>query len=165
MTSTPNTHPSQSRDGDASRRGSQPPSDPAGSSSARQTEEWIGKHPDQAIPPRVRLRVFERYRGRCHLSGRKIMPGEKWDIDHIIALINGGEHRESNFAPALRDKHREKTALDVAEKARSARKRMAHIGIKARKQKIPSRPFPKSVPRRPATSPLTKRVGQFGETR
>lgn len=106
----------------------------------RAVEEWIAKHDDAAIPPRVRLRVFERHNGICHLSGRKIMPGEPWDCDHVIALVNGGEHRESNLAPALRDKHRAKTAQDVAEKATVRRKRMKSIGLKPRK----SRPLPGS---------------------
>jgi len=96
----------------------------------RTVDEWIGASPDAAIPKRVRLRVFERDNGICHISGRKIMPGDAWDLDHIVALINGGEHRESNLAPALRDKHREKTAADVAEKARTARVRAKHLGIK-----------------------------------
>jgi 5-methylcytosine-specific restriction endonuclease McrA len=96
----------------------------------RTVAEWVGSTPDAAIPPRVRLRVFERERGICHISGRKIQPGEPWDCDHRIALINGGEHRESNLFPALRDKHREKTAADVAEKALVARRRQKHLGIK-----------------------------------
>ncbi len=94
----------------------------------RSVPEWIGSSPDAAIPPRVRLRVFERHAGKCHLSGRKIMPGDAWDCDHIIALCNGGEHRESNLAPALRDKHRAKTAEDVAEKAKTRRTRLKHLG-------------------------------------
>jgi len=53
-----------------------------------------------------------------------------WDCDHIVALINGGEHRESNLAPALREKHLEKTAADVREKSITARKRAKHLGIK-----------------------------------
>ena len=97
---------------------------------SRATKEWVGKTPDSKIPPRVRLRVFETHNGVCHLSGRKIAAGEPWDCDHIIALINGGEHRESNLAPALRDKHKEKTADDVAEKAKVARKAKAHLGLK-----------------------------------
>jgi len=55
---------------------------------------------------------------------------EAWDVDHMVALCNGGEHRESNLAPALREKHREKTAADVAEKSIVARKRAKHLGIK-----------------------------------
>lgn len=95
----------------------------------RATDEWIGKTPDSAIPPRVRLRVFERYGGKCYLSGRKIRPGEPWEIEHVIALCNGGEHRESNMAPALKGPHREKTARDVAEKAKVDRVRKKHLGI------------------------------------
>lgn len=94
----------------------------------RSVPEWIGKTPDAKIPPRVRLRVFERHSGKCHLSGRKIMAGEPWDCDHIVALVNGGEHRESNLAPALRSKHREKTAEDVAVKSKTYRMRAKHLG-------------------------------------
>jgi 5-methylcytosine-specific restriction protein A len=97
---------------------------------SRSTDEWIGKTDDAAIPARVRLRVFERHNGTCHLSGHRIRAGEPWDIDHIVALVNGGEHRESNLAPALRNKHREKTALDVAEKAKNDRVRKRHLSIK-----------------------------------
>lgn len=99
---------------------------------ARSVPEWVGSSPDAKIPPRVRLRVFEAHGGVCHISGRKIMPGEPWDIEHIKALINGGEHRESNMAPALRDKHRPKTADDVAEKSVVAEKRKKHLGIRPR---------------------------------
>lgn len=113
----------------------------------RAVDEWVGKTPDAAVPPRVRLRVFERHQGRCHLTGRKIAAGELWDLDHVKALCNGGEHRESNLAPALRDKHREKTAEDVAEKAKIDRIRKKHLGIWPKGQQIRSRGFDK---RRPA---------------
>lgn len=96
----------------------------------RAVPEWIGATPDSPIPPRVKLRVFDAHGGVCHLSGRKIRAGEPWDCDHVKALINGGENRETNLAPALRDKHREKTAEDVAEKATVYAKRIKHVGIK-----------------------------------
>lgn len=97
---------------------------------SREVPEWIGKTDDAAIPPRVRLRIFERMGGKCHLSGIKIQPGDAWDIDHIVALINGGAHRESNLAPALRSEHRKKTAADVKQKAKNDRVRKRHLGIK-----------------------------------
>jgi 5-methylcytosine-specific restriction endonuclease McrA len=97
---------------------------------SRSTNEWIGKHDDAAIPPRVRLRVFERHAGICHISRRRIRAGEPWDCDHIVALCNGGEHRESNLAPALKALHKAKTAADIAEKSRVYRKRAAHLGIR-----------------------------------
>jgi len=96
----------------------------------REIPEWVGKTDDDKIPHRVRARVFLRHNGVCHLSGRKIRPSDAWDLDHIIALVNGGEHRESNLAPALRDKHREKTAQDVKQKAKDDRVRKRHMGIK-----------------------------------
>lgn len=96
---------------------------------ARSTEEWIGKSDDTPIPARVRVRVFDTHKGVCHLSGRKIAAGEAWDCDHVVALINGGENRESNLAPALRDKHREKTAEDVALKSKVYRQRAKHLGL------------------------------------
>src|SRR3569623_3299799 len=105
---------------------------------SRSTPEWIAKHDDQSIPPRVRLRVFERHGGICHLSDRMIMPGEPWDCDHIVALINGGEHREFNLAPALRDKHREKTADEVRQKSVTADYWLIYLGIKPKRKSIQS---------------------------
>ncbi|WP_084800950.1 HNH endonuclease [Bradyrhizobium sp. Tv2a-2] len=106
----------------------------------RSIKEWIGKTHDSQVPPRVRLRIFERHNGICHISGRTIRAGETWDLDHVVSLINGGEHRESNLAPALKAPHRLKTAQDVAEKSRVYRKRAAHLGIKPKK----GRPMPGS---------------------
>jgi hypothetical protein len=65
----------------------------------RSIPEWIAKHDDQAVPPRVRLRVFAAHDGICHISGRKIAAGERWELEHKVALCNGGQHRESNLAP------------------------------------------------------------------
>ena len=65
---------------------------------SRSTAEWIGKTDDSAIPPRVRLRVFERAGGRCQGEcGRILTPADKWQADHVTALINGGANRESNL--------------------------------------------------------------------
>jgi len=96
----------------------------------REVPEWIGKTPDTPAPPRVRLRVFERHNGICYLSGRKIMAGDKWEIEHPQAIINGGENREANLAPALVEPHKVKTAEDVKQKAKNDRVRKRHLGIK-----------------------------------
>lgn len=110
---------------------------------SRSVPLWVGATDDAKVPPRVRLRIFEREGGRCWISGRKIMPGDQWDLDHKVALINGGRHSEDNLFPALRDKHREKTAEDVAEKSKIARIRKKSLGLwPAPIRKIASRPFP-----------------------
>ena len=108
---------------------------------AREVPEWIGKTPDSKVPPRVRLRVFEAAGGICHLSQRKIQPGEKWELEHKIALILGGEHRETNLAPALVAPHKEKTAAEMKVKSKIADTRKKHLGITRPKQSIPGRGF------------------------
>lgn len=95
----------------------------------RSVELWVGATDDAKVPPRVRLRVFQAHGGKCWLSGRKIMPGDLWDLDHKEALCNGGSHSEANLAPALRDKHREKTKADVALKAKTDRMAKKHLGL------------------------------------
>ncbi len=112
---------------------------------ARSVAEWIGATPDTPAPRRVKARVFVKFGGRCHWTGVAIKTGMDWDTDHVIALINGGENRESNLAPILRGKaHKEKTAQDVAIKSKTARMRAKHLGLVKPKRKIPSRPFPRS---------------------
>jgi 5-methylcytosine-specific restriction endonuclease McrA len=96
----------------------------------RSINEWIGKTGDDSIPPRVRLRVFERYHGTCQHCLRKLYPGDKWQCDHTIALVNGGAHRESNLRPLCHWCHAEKTKQDVAEKSASYRKRKRNTGIR-----------------------------------
>lgn len=102
--------------------------------SARTLPEWIGLSPDAAIPPRVRLRIFDRYDGRCCCGcGRKIMAGEKWQCDDRKALINGGERRESNLWPLLTEHHKIKTRTDVAIKSKTYKRRAAHLGLKRKR--------------------------------
>jgi hypothetical protein len=96
----------------------------------RSNPEWIGASDDAAVPPRVKIRVFEKYNGHCYLSGRKIMPGDAWDVEHIEALSLGGENREGNLAPALKKPHRVKTAHDRKVKAKNDRVRKKHLGIR-----------------------------------
>lgn len=111
---------------------------------SRSVPEWVATHSDQAIPQRVRLRVFEREGGRCWITGRKIMPGDKWQLDHRLALINGGEHREANLFPVLDAPHKDKTAADLGVKAKTARIRAKHLGIYPKSTRpIKSRGFAK----------------------
>lgn len=105
----------------------------------RAVEEWRGRTPDTAVPARVRARVFARYDGVCQVTGRKIGPADLWDLDHEIALINGGEHRENNLRPVLRHgaAHRLKTATDMKTKAKIARVQGRHLSLSKSRALLP----------------------------
>lgn len=96
----------------------------------RSVENWVGKHDDTRVPDRVRIRIFERYGGRCYHSGRLIQAGEAWNLDHVIALANGGSHSEDNLAPILIDPHKEKTKADRKIQSRIYKIKKRHLGLK-----------------------------------
>lgn len=95
---------------------------------ARSVSEWIGDTDDQRAPKRIRDRIRDRH-PTCYICGRDFSDGKKVALDHVKALINGGENRESNLRPVHVACHAVKTAEDVAEKARIAAKRQKHRGI------------------------------------
>lgn len=108
----------------------------------RSVPEWIGATPDTAAPTRVRLRVFEAHGGRCHITKRKILAGEAWELEHVKPLHLGGENRETNLAPALVAAHREKTSREITAKAKADRTRAKHLGVyPPSKAKLRSRGF------------------------
>ncbi len=108
---------------------------------ARTVKEWWGKTDDSSAPPRVRLRVLERFEFRCDGvladgTTRCGLPliGKRWTCDHKIALINGGENRESNLHPLGDDCCNPlKNAADVAEKSITYRKKLSNYGVRKAK--------------------------------
>lgn len=119
----------------------------------RSVKEWIGSSPDAKVPGSVRDRIFARAKGVCHLSGRKIMAGEPWDLEHVQPLSMGGAHRESNLRPALRDKHKAKSAEEAGARAKADAARRAMNGTKAEKRPIPSRPKAPAKEPKPSLPP------------
>lgn len=102
---------------------------------ARTVKPWVGKNDDSMPPPSVRLRIFNKYEGKCYISGEKIKAGDSWELDHVTALCNGGENTEENLAPVLKEVHKKKTNDDKAFKAKVDRLRQKHFGIKSEKKK------------------------------
>lgn len=101
---------------------------------ARSTAEWIGDDDDTAVPDRVRVRVFDRKKGRCHRCTRKILTGERWTCEHLIALINWRAtaeqphgNRESNLDVTCCNCLPAKNAEDVAEKSEVYQDRKRHV--------------------------------------
>lgn len=95
---------------------------------ARSVEEWIGKTDDAMAPPRVRLRVLVKHDRRCANCGNKIVGS--FTCDHIKAIINGGENRETNLQPLCRICTPPKDAADVAIKSKTADMAKASYGLK-----------------------------------
>lgn len=124
----------------------------------RSLPEWCGKTDDAMPPPRVRLRIFNKHEGICHISKRKIAAGERWQLDHILALIDGGKNVESNFAPALTDPHKDKTAAEVKRKAKIDAQAKFNLGIKSDKPKMQGPVFNPATPQRRASRPLNKQL-------
>jgi len=92
--------------------------------------DGVGATDDAPVPRRVMLRVFERAQGICPKCTRKLHP-DHWDCDHIIAIINGGENRESNLQPLCNTPcHSKKTKDDVRIKSRSASIRKNRTGLR-----------------------------------
>ena len=107
----------------------------------REIPEWRGKTDDTPAPTRVRLRVFDAHGGKCAECGMKLGPATPWDLDHTVALVNGGENAEGNLRPLCKPCHRGKSAEDVAQKAKDRRVRSKHIGAAPKKRKMPYRRF------------------------
>lgn len=124
---------------------------------SRSTDEWIATNDDQAIPARVKLRVFDRCGGKCAKCGVSVRVGH-FAYDHITALANGGQHAEHNLQVlCLSPCHSEKTRADVAIKSKIARVKAKHIGIKTNRRKIQSAGFARAEPQRTASRPIEKR--------
>lgn len=108
----------------------------------RSVDEWVGKDDDDPIPPRVRARVFERFKGRCHNCTRKIAAGEAWTCEHMIAIANGGANREGNLNITCDWCLPIKNKADAAIKKKGTKVRYRHLGIKPKKGRpIQSRGF------------------------
>lgn len=131
---------------------------------SRSVAPWVGKTDDAAIPPRVRVRVFERCGGRCHRCHRKIGPADTWIIEHLIALENGGQHAEENFGLTCGWCKPAKDAEDAALKKHGTQVRYRHLGIDKRGPKIQSAGFRKAPPQRTATTPPRKRLHHHEDT-
>lgn len=103
----------------------------------RSVEEWVGKSDDTKVPPRVRARVFLDKKGLCHKCGRKILTGETWTCEHLIAIINGGQNREANLDLTCCNCLRAKNSEDMAIKSKVARVAKKHLGLSKSKNPLP----------------------------
>jgi 5-methylcytosine-specific restriction enzyme A len=123
---------------------------------ARTVDEWIASNDNQAIPARVKVRVFDRAGGVCAVCTLKVKGKLLPAYDHIQAFINGGEHRESNLQLLCVPCHAVKTGADLAEKSRVYRKRLKDLGIRSA-PKMRGQGFQKRPPQNTASRPIVRK--------
>lgn len=110
---------------------------------AREVKEWIGKTDETPAPARVKARIVTAQNGICACGcGVKLgQAGERIEFDHTVALILGGENRESNLRALRRPCHAVKTSEDVAQKSKDARVRKKHLGLTRPKRRLGGKRF------------------------
>lgn len=96
----------------------------------RSTSEWVARNDDQRVPDYVKDRIANKAELRCKKCTRLVGGKLRAEFDHVTPLILGGEHRERNLQLLCHECHGAKTKLDVKLKAKVARVRKRHLGIK-----------------------------------
>lgn len=66
----------------------------------------------RSLPVKLRFSILKRDRFRCRLCGRK-PPEVKLEVDHVIAVANGGRSEEQNLMTLCFDCNRGKGASDL----------------------------------------------------
>lgn len=104
-----------------------------GAEMPRSLPEWIGETDDTPIPPRVKLRIFDRFNKACAECRRPVVGRLLPAYDHIKPLIGGeGRNIESNIQLLCSECHAAKTATDVAEKSAIYQKRARRMKLTRR---------------------------------
>lgn len=100
----------------------------------------------RTITKAMRVRIFDRAGGVCHLCKLPINAtrGEKWHVEHVKPLWEGGSDDEANMAPAHVDCHATKSAEEAAPRAKGTRQRARHIGAVTPQCRIANRGFQKT---------------------
>lgn len=124
--------------------------------------QFIAPTKRKKIDKKQAARLFLLHNGICCNCGKQIRTGEKWFIEHVDALVLGGKETDDNRRPSHVEKCKaKKDAADAA--ARSKRDEIITKDWQREAPKLRGRSFPKSRPQHSATTPLSKRVGQFGD--
>ena len=70
--------------------------------------------PRKRFTAQERARVFADRGGRCHRCKRQLYPRDRWTLEHVIALENGGTNDLTNMDVTCDWCEPEKTAEDHA---------------------------------------------------
>lgn len=109
----------------------------------------------------LRMRVWMKDNGRCYICGLKILPSEKWEVEHEIARALTYDDSLDNLRVVHKvGCHERKTKEDVSRIAK-AKRQAGEKGQQARRKKkggsIPSAPFPKGQKAKWPSRPFPKK--------
>lgn len=96
-----------------------------------------------------RLNLFIQRHGQCAHCEMKIMPGKRWDVDHVIPIALGGSNNVENLQILCWSCHITKTAYeDIPRIAKTHRLLVRHHGAKLSRRPLPcgrDSPFKKTM--------------------
>jgi 5-methylcytosine-specific restriction endonuclease McrA len=110
---------------------------------APSTRDPVSPEKRKAMTPKRRLKIWTASNGLCWLCG-KLVRFEEAELDHKIALINGGSDGDDNIAPAHPNCHRAKYGSDIATGSKIKRLLKREAGIK-KPSRLKSRGFDKTL--------------------
>lgn len=90
--------------------------------------------PRQRFTDQQRARAFANADGKCASCGIKIRIGQDWDLDHILALENGGSNDPENLQVLCELCHAKKTGDDHALAGKSRRTYTKHVVPKSKRR-------------------------------
>jgi 5-methylcytosine-specific restriction enzyme A len=94
--------------------------------------------PRKALSDRQKARLFEEREGRCHCCDRKLRPGDKWSVEHMIALSRGGTNEWANLALSCAGCKILKDGADAAGSAKAKRLSTKHnVPSPTRDERVP----------------------------
>lgn len=76
-----------------------------------------------------RLDLFLNAKGQCQRCGWRLLPGTRWEVDHVIPLSLGGTDEANNLQVLCQACHGSKTAReDLPALSKVRRMRARHLG-------------------------------------
>ena len=86
----------------------------------------------------ARLELFLAAGGACQICGWRLLPGTRWEVDHILPLSLGGRDETSNLQVLCAPCHGTKTrTIDRPALAKAERLRARHLGARRTRHVIP----------------------------
>lgn len=76
--------------------------------------------------PQERAEIFALRDGKCHRCTRKLGPQDRWILEHLVALENGGTNATDNLTVTCTWCEPEKTAEDHSKAGHSRRAYTRH---------------------------------------